>query len=243
MKRIKDFFSKRDGQKHSQELMKITNAIGPLLDQTAHEIFSLHSSELLKKPLTYIIPAVWGVNNDVKLTEIQIRINKRIVPVVDEILRLFNAREMDPAQQNALDYIVRGLIISKITFMIELLKNQMLMSAAHNSKENNILKDILDAEEASEKMVREAHQKAGEIKKDADKEAQQIRVKIKESIVSSIRIETEKMLRKAEIETEKIRAEALQNTEKEIEKLRKLVSRKKDKVIECLVEDVLGYGK
>lgn len=142
MKRIKKFFSKRDGQKNSQELMKITNAIGPLLDQTAHEIFSLHSSDLLKKPLTYIIPAVWGVNNDVKLTETQIRINKRIVPVVDEILRLFNAREMDPAQRNALDYIVRGLIISKITFMIELLKNQMLMSAAHNSKEDDILRDI-----------------------------------------------------------------------------------------------------
>ncbi|UCH19712.1 MAG: hypothetical protein JSU83_14155 [Deltaproteobacteria bacterium] len=142
MKRIKKFFSKRDGQKNSQELMKITNAIGPLLDQTAHEIFSLHSSDLLKKPLTYIIPAVWGVNNDVKLTETQIRINKRIVPVVDEILRLFNARKMDPAQRNALDYIVRGLIISKITLMIELLKNQMRMSAAHNSKEDDILRDI-----------------------------------------------------------------------------------------------------
>lgn len=142
MKLIKNFFSKRDGQKDSQELMKITNAIGPLLDQTTHEIFSLHSSELLRNPPTYIIPAVWGVNNDIKLTETQLRINKKIAPVVDEILRLFNAREMDPAQQNALDYIVRGLIISKITFMIELLKNQMLMSEAYNSQKDDILKDI-----------------------------------------------------------------------------------------------------
>ena len=55
MKQIKKFFSKRDGQKNPPELMKITNAIGPLLDQTAHEIISLHSSDLLKKPLTYTI--------------------------------------------------------------------------------------------------------------------------------------------------------------------------------------------
>jgi hypothetical protein len=142
MKLIKNFFSKSTGQINSQELMKITNAIGPLLDQAAHEIFSLHTSELLKEPLTYIIPAVWGVNNDLELTETQIRINKKVVPVVDEILRLFDARKMDPAQQNALAYVVRGLFISKITFMIELLKNQILMSAPYDGKKDGSLKDI-----------------------------------------------------------------------------------------------------
>ncbi len=139
---IKKFFSKNDSWKNSQELLKITNAIGPLLDQTAHEIFTSHTSELLKKPLTYIITAVWGTNNDDELTDTQIRINKKIVPVIDEILRLFDTRNLDPAQQNALVYLVRSLFISKITFMIELMKNQTLISAAFEKQEDDSLKDI-----------------------------------------------------------------------------------------------------
>ncbi|UCH21630.1 MAG: hypothetical protein JSU83_24590 [Deltaproteobacteria bacterium] len=68
--------------------------------------------------------------------------NKRITPVIDEILRLFGNRKMDLPQQNAINYLIRSLLISKISLMIELFKNQTLMSAAVENKENNSLAEI-----------------------------------------------------------------------------------------------------
>jgi hypothetical protein len=142
MKLLKRLFFREEKPARTQELMKITNAIGPLLDKTAHDIFSSHTSELLTNPITYIIAAVWGAGNEDALTSAQVQMNKRIIPVIDEILRLFGNREMNLPQQNAVNYLIRSLLISKISLMVELLKNQTLMSAAVENKEDNSLAEI-----------------------------------------------------------------------------------------------------
>lgn len=142
MKFLKRLFLRAEKPDGVQELMKITNAIGPLLDKTAHDIFSSHTSELLTNPITYIIAAVWGRSREDGLTSTQVQMNKRITPVIDEILRLFGNRKMDLPQQNAINYLIRSLLISKISLMIELFKNQTLMSAAVENKENNSLAEI-----------------------------------------------------------------------------------------------------
>ncbi len=142
MKLFKALFNKGEKPNKVQELMKITNAIGPLLDKTAHEIFVSHSTELLAEPVTYIISAVWGTGNEGGLTPTQVNMNKKIMPVIDEILRLFETRKMTPPQRNAVDYLLRGFLISKITFMIELFKNQTLLSAAAEYNARDSLEEI-----------------------------------------------------------------------------------------------------
>jgi hypothetical protein len=117
-------FSKGIKNKESEDLMKITKVMGPLIDKTANDIFASYRLELIKEPLIYIVPAVWGAKQDGELTVTQKEINKKTAPVIKEIIDLFGFRELSQAQEFAIGYILRGLIISKITYMIEKSKSQ-----------------------------------------------------------------------------------------------------------------------
>ena len=109
----------------SEDMMEIARKIGPLIDETTNQIFMEHRETLVNEPITYIVPAVWGANKDGKLTRVQKDINHRFSPVVREVMSLLVSESASPAQQYAISYILRGLMISKITFMVEGLKNRM----------------------------------------------------------------------------------------------------------------------
>ena len=126
MNKLKKLFSKIEKRKSSDDVMQIAGSIGPLIDKTALEIFTTHQEKLLSQPNTYIVPAVWGANMDGKLTETQHAIQHQILPVMNDILKLFSSSEFNDSQKFAVEYLVRGLFISKITYMIEMLKNENL---------------------------------------------------------------------------------------------------------------------
>ena len=84
-----------------------------------------YKKTLLSEPITYIIPAIWGARLDGELTPVQIEINKQIQPVVTKIYQVFEFENLNPAQEFAILYILRGLLVAKITFMIEAMKNQV----------------------------------------------------------------------------------------------------------------------
>ncbi|MCP4367620.1 MAG: hypothetical protein GY797_05840 [Deltaproteobacteria bacterium] len=109
--------------KAPEDLAKISKILAPLIDKTANNIFRSHCQELLEKPITYIIPAIWGKNVNGGLTLTQSEINDKIVPVIEKILELFEFKNSRGEQEFALEYLLRGLFVSKITFMIELMKN------------------------------------------------------------------------------------------------------------------------
>ena len=126
-------------KKAPEDLASISKIIAPLIDKTANDIFRSHCKELLEKPITYIIPAIWGKDVNGELTLTQAEINDKIVPVMERILGLFEFKNSKGEQEFAFEYLLRGLFVSKITFMIELMKNIDSKAIAAAKASNEIL--------------------------------------------------------------------------------------------------------
>lgn len=123
MRFLKRFFKRRHGLQGPDDLMEITRIIGPLIDQVSSELFMGYRSRLLEKPLTFIVPAIWGTSRERTLTGLQEEIHRQIGPVIQKIIQSFRFTYLTRAQEFALGYLIRGLLVSKITFMIEVTRN------------------------------------------------------------------------------------------------------------------------
>ncbi len=119
------FFWRNNADNTSEDMLEIARKIGPLIDEVTNKTFMDHRDTLLKEPITYIVPAVWGAIKDGKLTRVQKDINHRFDPVVRQVLGVLVPESATQAQRYAISYILRGLMISKITFMIEGYKNRV----------------------------------------------------------------------------------------------------------------------
>ena len=137
MSLLKKIFS---GKKPNEDITRLSRIIGPLLDKTANDVFLAHKDILLAEPITYIVPAVWGASNDGKLTENQEEINRRITPVIRETLEVLDTANLSDSQSFAISFMIRGLIISKITYMIEALKNKMF--ALDMKKKDSLIRNL-----------------------------------------------------------------------------------------------------
>jgi len=118
--------------------------IKELIDKTTNMVFISHKARLLSEPITYIIPAVWGKKKHGKLTINQKEIyNNNISPMVSNIMKIFKVNEINEAQRFTIEYLIRGLVISKITYMVEAFKNGPV-DEIQSDKENIDLLDSLD---------------------------------------------------------------------------------------------------
>ena len=98
-------------EEESQNILKAKRVI----DDTANDIFLSHKKNLLSEPITYIIPAIWGEGKDGNLSPAQMKITEKIEPVINRLMRLFEFENLNQAQKFAIGYLIRGLIIAKIT--------------------------------------------------------------------------------------------------------------------------------
>lgn len=129
-----DKFRSKPKRQNTTNITDLAKLIGPLLDKLANEIFLSYREILISEPITYIVPAVWGAAKDADLTAEQIEMNRKIVPVVNQVFQILQIDSLNESQAFAIGFIVRGLIISKVTYMIEALKNK-LMSIEVDKKE------------------------------------------------------------------------------------------------------------
>ena len=119
--------------------MRIANVIGPVLDGVVHDIFTAYRMELLSEPITYVVPAVWGAKKEGDLTPVQKEINMRVVPAINKAYDSLQMKNLNSDQEFALYFLIRGLIISKITFMIETLRSRL----SERSMDEQNLKEAL----------------------------------------------------------------------------------------------------
>jgi len=124
IKILRKLFSRRLRRKEPEDVMKITRLIGPLIDKTAKEIFMTYQTRLLTQPISYIVPAVWEAKKEGELEDTQKEINRQIIPVIKELFAALESKDLDAPQEYAIGFLIRGLIVSKITFMIGMMKNQ-----------------------------------------------------------------------------------------------------------------------
>jgi hypothetical protein len=125
MKILKEFLGKQKSRKQHKDIMQIADIIGPLIEKAVWDIFVSYRVELLSAEIIFIIPAIWGAKKDGELTSTQRAINEQIVPVIERIFELLDIRGLDSSQEFALNYLIRGLIIAKITYMIEAFRSRL----------------------------------------------------------------------------------------------------------------------
>ncbi|MBF0530854.1 MAG: hypothetical protein HQK55_16615 [Deltaproteobacteria bacterium] len=132
---------KRD-QKESGDVLSLANRMSSLIDKTAWDIFSTYRLELLAESIAYIVPAIWGARKDGELTPVQKAINDHVEPIIKEIFTSLSIKGMDKPQEFALSFLIRGLIISKITYMIEAFRNRLNEQAFDEQKLKEALTNI-----------------------------------------------------------------------------------------------------
>ena len=112
--------------KSSKNLASVANMIGRRLNRLAIDIFKSYRQILMDKPITYIVPAVWGIIQGGELDDTQRKMNSTISPALEDIIKFFKHHELSMEQEFAIRYLVNGYFISKIVYMIELCRNRRM---------------------------------------------------------------------------------------------------------------------
>ncbi len=90
MKILEWLFSRGKKKQGPEDYQSISRILRPLIDGVSKEICNTCASELLIEPITYIVPAVWGVNKEGKLTDTQKEINRMIAPLITSTINQFD---------------------------------------------------------------------------------------------------------------------------------------------------------
>ena len=122
-------FRKKPNQKESVNPTALAAQISPLLDELNHKIFLEHQSCLMREPIDYIVPAVWGAKKDGNLTPEQQEMHQKILPFIKRILRIIALEELSEPKRFAVDFMLRGLIINRMTYTIATAHNKGLKNS------------------------------------------------------------------------------------------------------------------
>ena len=57
---------KKEDVEISEDIMRVPRLIEPLLNQAALDIVDTYKNRLVKEPVTYIVPAIWGAKEKEK---------------------------------------------------------------------------------------------------------------------------------------------------------------------------------
>lgn len=142
MKIIGNLFSKTSKQEASKDVMEIPRVIEPLINKVARDILESYKNKIISEPVTYIVPAIWGVQKKGELDNIQKEINQQITPVINKIFHFLRLNNLEKSQEFAIEYLIRGLVISRITYMGEVLKNRLVSAIHLNNQYSDTLVDI-----------------------------------------------------------------------------------------------------
>ena len=123
---IFDFLKKNrppeDASCQDGELTEMSRKIDSIINQVTLEIVTVYKDELLRQPVEYIAPAIWGAKMDGALDPAQQGIFSVASTAEQEIVRIFNVTALSREQRFALQYLVKWLMISRIAHMREILR-------------------------------------------------------------------------------------------------------------------------
>ena len=108
------------------------------IDEVVDEVILTHFQELLPKPIRYVVSAIWGADKEKEIDQLQKRINRRTEPIVRETIEALMIPDLSGDQQYALGYLIRGLMVSRIGYLIEKLKVKLLVEASETKKTQDV---------------------------------------------------------------------------------------------------------
>ena len=95
-----------------------------IIDKTTNVIFITYKEELLSEPITYILPAAWGRIKDGELSSTQKEIYGIIESMIIDIMERLEIDGLNDTQGFTIGYLIRGLLISKIIYLVEASRNR-----------------------------------------------------------------------------------------------------------------------
>jgi hypothetical protein len=125
IKKFDWFFKRFREKKEPPDLLELAGIMGPLIDKLVMDLFLAHSRKLMTEPITYIVAAVWGATKGGVLDATQQEMHRLVLPCVNKIFELLDLKGINEAQSFAIGFLIRGYIISKVTYMIESFRNQV----------------------------------------------------------------------------------------------------------------------
>jgi hypothetical protein len=96
----------------------------------------------LIEPIDYIIPAIWGVGQNGKLDAIQEKIHHHFTSFLQSLMNALKLKDLNNAQQFAIEYLVRELFISKIVYQVERVRNLTTPKIDLNEEETPLLRQV-----------------------------------------------------------------------------------------------------
>ncbi len=125
-KRIKTILANKQKEKGGQpdDIMEVPRLLEALINRAALQIVENYKDKLMSEPATYIVQAVWGAIEKGEIDKNQKEIYSTIAPVVREINSSLKTKNLLASQKFTIEYLIKGLIISKVNFMMEVLKNR-----------------------------------------------------------------------------------------------------------------------
>ena len=113
----------KQGLEMSDEgIAEIPVLIGPIIDEAIRQIFKSSKCRFLSDLIDGIVYAVWGCRTNNKIAYCQAEITQTIVTLMEEIRDIFEISNLNPSQQFALDYLIRGFVISRVIRMAALFR-------------------------------------------------------------------------------------------------------------------------
>lgn len=109
--------------KYDSDISIIAKEITPIIESVAQDIFHHHMDFLLTRPSSYIVPVVWASEETIGMDPIAQDIYRRIEPAMESVFRALDLEHPNSSQLYGISYLVRGMIISKVAFMVEAFKN------------------------------------------------------------------------------------------------------------------------
>lgn len=139
------FFTRKKKPLTAEDLIRRAKIIEPLVEALCTDILRSYRSTLLANEITYIVPAVWGASPDTPLTNEQIKIHQKVKVTVEQVLKVMDLKKVEPDQEYAVGYLLRGMIIAKVAYQVEGLRYHLM---ALNNDSNRTAEDtsLLDLE-------------------------------------------------------------------------------------------------
>jgi len=116
--------------------------IKEMIDKTTDMIFTAYREKLLSEPNTYIVQAVWAKNHPGKLSATQKTIKRRIASMIGDIMGILDLKEINESQQFSIEYLIKGLAVSKISYLIEAFKNKQNAESLPDEGDSSILDQL-----------------------------------------------------------------------------------------------------
>jgi len=151
------------GKKEPVDITKRAKQVNAVIDASVNDVVKRYLPILLKEPITYIVFAVWGADKNGNITETQREIHQRIEPVVARAADILDLAELTPDRRYAVEFLVRGLIISKSTYMIELARSRIQKNREpEQTPEQSVETDLSTVEEWLDKLFNKDENNRGD---------------------------------------------------------------------------------